>query len=236
MKSKEEHLSGRDKNLIEAIQIFEKEWISTYLDELELAGKFTYSKRHIKRMNRMLNHHDSLFYRATCTSKRQIAAAIIAIIIGFNTVMITSVEAREFVHNFVIEVYEEFSNVIFSNDSAASEIVDCYEPSYVPAGYSVDVVEKGNKAIYIDYINEDGEIISFEQAIINESELGIDTENSEVEIVVVNQTEGFIVFNKDCYSLHWSDSEYRYNLIGIEKDEIIKMAESLKIISGGVLW
>lgn len=236
MKSKEEHLTERDNNLIEAVQMFEKEWISTYPDELTLAGTFTYSKKHMKRMKRMLNNYNSLFYRATCTPKRQIVAAIIAIIIGFNTVMISSVEAREFVHDFVIEVYEEFSNVTFSNDSAASEIVERYEPRYVPTGYSVDVVENGNKAIYIDYINEDGEIISFEQALISESELGIDTENSEVESVMVNQTEGFIVFNKDCYSLHWSDSEYRYNLIGIEKDEIIKMAESLKIISGGVLW
>ncbi|MFI3215030.1 MAG: DUF4367 domain-containing protein [Eubacteriales bacterium] len=230
MNSKDECLAEKNKNLIEAVQMFEKEWISTYPDELELAGKFTYSKRHIKRMNRMLNNHDSLFYRATCTPKRQIAAAIIAVIIGFSTVMITSVEARAFVINFVIEVYEQFSDVLFSNDSAPSEVVDYYEPSYLPTGYSVGFIEDDNKEIYIEYINEDGEIITFLQAIISEAGLGVDTENSEVGLVTINQTEGFIIFNKDRYSLHWSDTEYRYNLIGSEKDEIIKMAESIKII------
>lgn len=229
MKSKNDALTEKDKNLIEAMQMFEKDWIATYPDELELAGKFTYSKRHTKRMNRMLKNHDSWFYCATCTPKRQIAAAILVVLISFNTVMLTSVEARAVVVNFFVTVYETFSDVLFPNDSAPTTIEDYYEPSYVPEGYSVDLIDEGKIEFWIDYVNGNGEIISFVQGSLNKADLGVDTENTEFEIIAISGVEGIIVYNKDYYSLHWSSGEYRFSLVGNNKDEIIKMAESLKI-------
>ena len=229
MKSKNDALTEKDKNLIEAMQMFEKDWIATYPDELELAGKFTYSKRHTKRMNRMLKNHDSLFYRATCTPKRQIAAAILIVLISFNTVMVTSVEARAAVMNFFVTVYETFSDVLFPNDSAPTTIENYYKPSYVPEGYVVDTVEDIDIEFWIDYVNGNGEIISFVQATLNNADLGVDTENTEFEIITISGVEGIIVYNKAYYSLHWSSDEYRFSLVGNNKAEIIQMAESLKI-------
>ena len=218
----------KDKNLREAVMLFEKDWISKYPDELELAGKFSYSIKHRKRMNRLLKNHDTLFFRATSTPKKQIAAAIITLLIGFNTLMITNVEARAIVVNFIIEIYESFSDVIFPNEEAPNEIIDIYQPSYLPSDYKIDFIHTGTVEYWVDYKNSNEEVISFTQATLNDASIAMDTEGSEIETLPINNTEGIIVFNKDYYSLHWSSGEYRFNLLGNNKKEIIKMAESLE--------
>jgi hypothetical protein len=63
LKSKNDALTDKGRNLIKVMEMFEKDWIATYPDELELAGKFTYFKRHNKKMNIMLKIYDSWFYR-----------------------------------------------------------------------------------------------------------------------------------------------------------------------------
>jgi len=229
LKSKKDALTDKDSNLIKAMQMFEKDWIATYPDELKLAGKFTYSEIHNKRMKRILNNDNSWFYRVTSTHKRRIAVAVITVLVVFNTAMITNAEARLFVSNFFVKVYENCSDILFPNDAAPSEIVDYFKPAYIPKGYHVESIEDMEIEFWIDYTDHNGAIISFIQATLDGADLGIDTENSKLESITINNTEGVIVYNKGRYLLSWSDGEYRYHLMGDDKAEIIKMAESIKI-------
>lgn len=230
MKTGNDALTDKDKNLMEAADMFQKNWVAKYPDKAELDGKFTYSKRHIKRMDRLLKNYDSWFYRATCTTKRQVVAASVVILIGFNTLMITNVEARAAVINFSVEVYERFSTIVFQNEETTpNTIIDFYEPEYVPDGF--EKTNSENLQIFCKTTYERGdEQIIFNQTILSEAKVHADSEGSTVENIMINEEAGVIIYNKGYYTVFWSNGIYNFDLFGKDKDDILNMARSIKII------
>ena len=81
---------------------------------------------------------------------------------------------------------------------------------------------------FIEYTNEDGNIIMFEQSLGDNSQVGIDTENTETEIIEVNTYSGIYFENKGFKTIIFSNDTYVFLLTGnLEKSELIKIAESI---------
>ncbi len=58
----------------------------------------------------------------------------------------------------------------------------------------------------------------------------IDTEETELETIAINGCEGFFYSNKGINNILWNDGYYGFIISSsIHKEEIIKIAESIKI-------
>ncbi len=233
-----EHKNSKDFDelddiIMQGITEFTEEWIDTYPDPHEIKDEYTFSDRHNKRMERMFEHHDSFFYLITRTPKKAIASSFIALILATSVIIATNSSAQAFATDFFTNIFKEFTDIFFVVENELEEIEEYYAPSYIPEGYEVDNIDKRKLEFGIEYKNDSDEIIIFDQALPIEFGVMADTEqlkeDETLEEIKVNNEKAILIFNKLDYHLYWNNKQYRFTLIGKEKDEIIKMAESLKI-------
>lgn len=160
------------------------------------------------------------------------AAIFIAVFtIGF-AITFTTVDAFKItVINFIIEQKEKFSLISLSennNISVPTELNEKYFPHYLPEGYEINSTFINDGGVEISYINKNDEIFIYSYFDKN-SKAGINTENTTETSVLINGLEGSI-FSKDGYRiLVFKSDEYIFIIEGhIEKEEIIKIAKSIK--------
>lgn len=160
------------------------------------------------------------------------AAIFIAVLtIGF-AITFTTVDAFKItVINFIIEQKEKFSLISLSennNISVPTELNEKYFPHYLPEGYEINSTFINDGGVEISYINKNDEIFIYSYFDKN-SKAGIDTKNTTETSVLINGLEGSI-FSKDGYRiLVFKSDEYIFIIEGhIEKEEIIKIAKSIK--------
>ncbi|HBN28961.1 MAG TPA: hypothetical protein DEF85_02255 [Clostridiaceae bacterium] len=191
------------------------------LDKKILGMIKNYEKKKKRKRNLMLLKRVSL--------KAAIFVAVLTI--GF-AITYTTVDAFKItVINFIIEQKEKFSLISLSennNISVPTELNEKYFPRYLPEGYEINSTFINDGGVEISYINKNGEIFIYSYFDKN-SKAGIDTENTTETSVLINGLEGSI-FSKDGYRiLVFKSDEYIFIIEGhIEKEEIIKIAKSIK--------
>ncbi len=191
------------------------------LDKKILGMIKNYEKKKKRKRNLMLLKRVSL--------KAAIFVAVLTI--GF-AITYTTVDAFKItVINFIIEQKEKFSLISLSennNISVPTELNEKYFPRYLPEGYEINSTFINDGGVEISYINKNGEIFIYSYFDKN-SKAGIDTENKTETSVLINGLEGSI-FSKDGYRiLVFKSDEYIFIIEGhIEKEEIIKIAKSIK--------
>lgn len=147
-----------------------------------------------------------------------------------------SVEAfRIKLFNIVTEVTDKYTKVsIVETENGLESQLDWdsyYAPEYIPESYNYSKSENFGEIKIIFYFNDVSKEIQFSQTPVN-PEYQIDTEDAVVTEVTVNGEKGVLVENEGFCTLIWTASEKTFHIIGeIEKDEIIKMAKSLKYFS-----
>jgi len=104
------------------------------------------------------------------------------------------------------------------------------EPEYIPEGFKKTSVEDYNTTVFIIYTNDKGEEIIFDQTYITNDKMIIDTEGTIMEKLWVGGCEAYYVSNKGRNGIMWFRDEYLFSISSeaIGKDELIKMAESVK--------
>lgn len=192
----------------------------------------TFSKSFERRMKILIAMERSNFLvRGLINKTRRIA--LIILLIGLVTLTtIASVEAlRTKFFNVIIEIYQELTSFSFQHDYQTGDITMVpVEPEYIPEGFKKTSVEDYNTTIFIIYTNDKGEEIIFDQTYITNEKIIIDTEGTTMEKLWIKGCEAYYVSNKGRNGIMWFKDEYLFNLSSdaIEKDEIIKMAESVK--------
>lgn len=172
--------------------------------------------------------------RVQLLSKRVAIFFAIALVGIFLTTM--SVEAfRIKLFNIVTEVTEKYTKVsIIETENGLESQLDWdayYAPEYIPEGHNYSNSENFGEIKIIFYSNVAGKEIQFSQTPVN-PEYQIDTEDAIVTEIIVNAEKGFLVEKEGLLTLIWTNGERTFHIIGeIEKDEIIKMAKSLKYFS-----
>ena len=172
--------------------------------------------------------------RVQLLSKRVAIFFAIALVGIFLTTM--SVEAfRIKLFNIVTEVTEKYTKVsIVETENGLEPLIDWdsyYAPEYIPEGYTYSNSEYFGEIKIIFYSDASGKEIQFSQTPVN-PEYQIDTEDAVVTEVIVNAEKGILVEKEGLRTLIWTTGERTFHIIGeIEKDEIIKMAKSLKYFS-----
>ena len=167
-------------------------------------------------------------------SKRVAIFITIALVGIFVTTM--SVEAfRIKLFNIVTEVTEKYTKVsiVATENGLESQINwdSYYVPEYIPGGYTYSNSENFGEIKIVFYSDAKGKEIQFSQTPVN-PEYQIDTEEAVVTEETVNGEKGILVEKEGLSTLIWTTGEKTFHIIGeIERDEIMKMAESLKYFS-----
>lgn len=114
------------------------------------------------------------------------------------------------------------------------EISRRYELAEVPDGYRIIEEYYYEKVgiYYMDYADEEGNVIVFEQSRKENENLGNITANrKDIEPIKVNDLEGYYVKDSDAENLVLSDGEYMLVFSGnLSKDQFIELAEGLRRI------
>ncbi|NLN41742.1 MAG: DUF4367 domain-containing protein [Clostridiales bacterium] len=160
----------------------------------------------------------------------KVAVFLFITILGMS-ILAVSVEAfRMKIFNFVVEVQDKLTSVgLEENDEVTDDSSHIYMPSYIPEGYKIMDVQSFKYITAIQYVNDTGDTIFFEQCKEGQSILRIDTENAESNRVIINGIEAFIINKNQMTGLVWHESEMTFTLMGtLNENELIKMAESIK--------
>jgi hypothetical protein len=223
-----------DEMLIFAAEKSADDLASSLPSDEELAKQVTFSPEFEKRM--------SDFFRNVERKQRnrQIRRTLIkvgiaaCIALAVMSSLVMSVEAfrvpflnlfsRSDDKSVTVKVEDKIANY----DAFADQIKGLYLPSYIPDTYSVsEVLNPGNSYIVI-FENSDGARIDL-TALLSGSSTGIDNENAVIENILINDEEAQYYSSNGVNNLIFKYDQNVFALRAqIPKDEMVKMAESLK--------
>ena len=109
------------------------------------------------------------------------------------------------------------------------KIHNLYLPSYITPNYSFDSFTNDKQYCIITFSNDDGEVIIL-RSLIKGNSIGADSEESNVVELIINN-EPAQYFSKDGFNMlvfKYNDAIFMISAT-VDKDEIIKIAESMKL-------
>lgn len=165
----------------------------------------------------------------------KVGAAVLILTVSAGGVIFAVPSARAWAYSVVVQWLEEYVGFHFSGERA--EIVGMWRPAWWPEGFleisSDDTDEYGSVA----YQNQNGTLIRFSyQAIADGNQFNMDNEHSENEEIMLNGQIAYLFIsetNEKSNFLMWTDSSGKiaFTIMGnLEKDDLIKMAESVSLI------
>ncbi|WP_018306724.1 DUF4367 domain-containing protein [Desulfitobacterium hafniense] len=165
----------------------------------------------------------------------KVAMVFLAICLSLGVLAATSEAARVKILNVLIEAEDEFTKIRFqpglekeAQNDEVSHLEGMYLPEYIPEGFKIVNTETYASTKIIYYANEQGERIEFNQYASETMELMIDTEDAQVEKVLIHGVEGLISEKEGLTTIVWHNQEYSFYLASeIEREELIKMAKSV---------
>lgn len=198
-----------------------EEWAATIPEDLP---EPEFSKRHIKRMNILLNkmRGDVYHHFTTRTIKIILVAAVLLALLL--TAFVFPSSRDSFMDNF--NIASRYQMTKENKNSVPNEIT----VGYIPEGFELEDTQPSSKGVLYAYSSSSNSkftITKFSSAI----EIDFDTETNDSEIIYMNNvaytySENTLSNNKN---IVWIDNDYIYRVDGnLSKDEMLKIAESIK--------
>ncbi|EHL07730.1 hypothetical protein HMPREF0322_01624 [Desulfitobacterium hafniense DP7] len=172
----------------------------------------------------------------------KVAVVFLAVCLSLGVLAATSEAARVKILNFLIEAEDDFTKIRFQpglekeaqNDEVShlegipEQWGNVYIPEYIPEGFKIVNTETYASTKIIYYANEQGEQIEFSQYTSETMELMIDTEDAQVEKVLIHGVEGLMSEKEGFTAVVWHNQEHSFYLASeIEREELIKMAKNV---------
>ena len=162
---------------------------------------------------------------------KRVAVFILVCILSFSAVLMVNAEVREKVFDWVIEVFEKFSIFIPQNIDEDNNSVDLtsLKINYIPTGFKLVDIHKGHNMLIYNYLadsNEEFDIKLFTSSGENKSYY--DTEGIEIEEIIFKGSQAYIWQTNEITYLIWYQDGVECHILGnLDKDEILKVAESI---------
>lgn len=161
-------------------------------------------------------------------------AAIILLVfaLGVSTLTITSEAFRTKFFNMVIEMQEEFTDITFSEqtENLLEGWSNYYIPEYIPEGYDLKEANEHGSLQSMLYRNGAEQEIMFLVAPLTGS-ASVDTEEAVVTNIEIQGMKGLLIEKEDRVIIVWSNNDSMFQLIGLNKQEMIQIAESIKKVN-----
>ncbi len=221
--------------LYEALDLYCIEFCKTLPTDEELSN-ITFSEEFERKMQKLIDRQKKFYFNWFNTVGKRVAAIILVILLSFTTITFSVRALREPIIRFIVETFEKFSSVVFVNDKSEEDVIidaefEIIEPQYIPKGYTLDSnfnYDTGYQAVYVS--DDKLTNIMYMQILNDESIVQANTENVSYENMLINNTSGIYYTNKGTNTLILNTERYVFTIEStINKDELIKIAESIKI-------
>ena len=186
-----------------------------------------------KKVQKLIKHSKRDYWYLINTSFKRAAVIVAAILVllGFSM----SIKAiREPVVRFIIETYEKYTNIFFGNDDTDLNLPRTIEQKYtitaIPEGYTFLSMEEMPLNRKLIWRNKDNEEIIFNQGVLYNANMTIDTEDSSYEYVMVDSYNAIYLTKWNMQIIIWENGIYKFSIncsTSISYEELIHIAESL---------
>lgn len=156
-----------------------------------------------------------------------VAAVLLFLSIG---IFMSSEANRIRVFEFVIKRYPKYTEIQVESDVNVPEdvVVEPIDPSYIPEGYQISEKNLNDMSYRVRYINDEGLKLYYNENIITQSGMLLDTEDADVETVLMEGLELMVIEKNGNVMIFWHDDRHKFLLSGeVEKAEMLRMAKSI---------
>lgn len=136
--------------------------------------------------------------------------------------------------NEIREVFKDlFASITFEGDEAkVNTIDDIYQLKYVPDGYSLVEENITSLSVVYKFVDDSGNVIKFEQCVLNNTDFVIDIESGYSQIVGINKYDVYYRSTDTFHYYIWNDSKYALTLRSIaplSNETIILIIEGIDL-------
>ena len=131
------------------------------------------------------------------------------------------------VRSFIIKVYNDCTEIIFSYDNTDDYVYAYY--SYIPEGYELIDDFRGKDVQFLTYTKNEFtiQIDSFKNG---NSKTDIDTENAISGEIEINKQMGYYSITNTNIIVVWSTGEYNHCIVADKSDSKLTIEEIIKIV------
>ena len=135
-------------------------------------------------------------------------------------------------HNEIREIIDElFAKYVYSgDDNGIDTIEEVYELTYLPEGYTLEKDIISHTTVKHIYKNHQGEVIKFEQRILDGSDFTVDIESGYSHIKEISAVNIYYRYTGENHIYIWQNSEYYFSLKSsreLSNEEIVLILDGL---------
>ena len=215
-----------DKSNLELFKQALNEAVSNKFDKMaaECTEEIVYSDRH-KLTMRTIVYGKADTKRVLSPKMRRIIAILIAVALLLTSCgIIFRNEIREIFKDFFVSLTYE------SNDENDDMIEDVYTLGYLPEGYTLAKEIKTSMFIQNKFVNQNNDVILFEQRAITSSDFYIDIEQGYSMITEIESIDVYHRYTEKNHHYAWNDGKYSIKIkssTNLSVDEIILLIEGI---------
>lgn len=207
------------------------EEFAAYIDDLPLYTDHQFSKRHNRKMNKLIKRQRKPYFKLICTAGRRAACIIVAFIVM--SVSALSVKAiREAFFDFITRIFSDHTVVTVESgtDSGYSETIEEeYYISALPEEFVVtDTIDTENIKYHTYFRNSD--YVIFTQFTKSEYEQNYDNEYTQYQEYIDGDEKYLVIENEYDTTYIWDNGKYILTIqSNLHKDSILELCKSTKI-------
>lgn len=165
--------------------------------------------------------------------RRAAAFALVFLTLSFSCLMTVNAAFRERVIQAVVQVFQDFTEFVYTSDSSAVGKPGNLVFTYLPEGMEEQVREQDELGFYVYMEDLEGELIELDQSLVeneNSMTLLLDTENAIVTDFVIRGVDAVGVEKGLDHTIHWTEGNFVYTLSGtVPMEELKLIAEGIQI-------
>lgn len=165
--------------------------------------------------------------------RRAAAFALVFLTLSFSCLMTVNAAFRERVIQAVVQVFQDFTEFVYTSDSSAVGKPGNLVFTYLPEGMEEQDREQDEVEFYVYYESPDGAFVELSQILVEDGTevlLGLDTENAKVTYFEVHGVEAMGIKKGLDHTIHWTEGSSVYTLSGtVPMEELKLVAEGIQI-------
>lgn len=202
-------------NFEEACLMSCENWVDSFSDEED----FAFSEAFEHKMENLTEEMSKNKYHKL--TRRTIKALLIAaVVFSFATSAFAIPETRK----YIIKQFEDhFSYMVTGVDEM--DKIEEISVGYIPEGFKLTKQEISNVGILNEFYNGN----QWFNIVKNTLDTVINYDNSQHEIVSINNENYIIIYMENTSSIVWNNGNYTFRITGnIDKDILLEIAKSIK--------
>lgn len=194
------------------------------------APEVNFSPEHERNMQKLFKNERRKYNlrRATVvTSKIAVFIILLAVISVSISPRVVEALKTKFL-NFFYDKDAPNTEIRFSDTEHNSYSNDMVDIGYISEGFDIKIDRMGKDNLFLNFEKEES-YISLNMSTMD-FKTAINTEKGTLENIKINNCDGVYIVSTNISAILWNDGIYTYRILSnIEKEELLKIAESISI-------